>query len=347
MAKTAKKTPVKKTTKTTTALARRQAAPAGRSRRPPTFPGEGLMPGRYEVLEADGRPAGTLRDYSTLTEETALGALGLVEIKLTEKEEAVLARPVRVEDVRMKPTGQPYVSHPTYTKWFNDAFGRMGWTLVPKSKPARDGNMIMIPYILYIHGQPAAFAWGEHEYYEANKEQSYGDVIESTYASGLRRCAKRLGVGLELWDREWLDAYIAAHCVRVAVIVKDRGSREKTKKYVWRRKVDPPAWNEVGAAAPDQVEDDGDARVEQSQRRQGAPAERSAPPAHVDNTRGEPIAEPQRRRLYAIIKNSGRNENVVKAWMKTRYGYDGTRDVLRSTYDDICAAIEAAGSLPL
>lgn len=149
-------------------------------------------------------PAGILGD------EAAVGALGLVEVKLTDAEEAILSEPVNPADVSFKPAKRgepptiPYLSHPVYTKWFNRAFGRLGWAIVPKSKPIKNGDVIMCPYMLYIHGQPAAFAWGEQDYFANNAQQTYGDAVESTVASALRRCAKRLGVGLELWDKTWI-----------------------------------------------------------------------------------------------------------------------------------------------
>jgi len=149
-------------------------------------------------------PAGVLGD------EAAVGALGQVGVKLTDAEEAILSEPVNPRDVSFKPAKRgepptiPYLSHPVYTRWFNRAFGRLGWAIVPKSKPIKNGDVIMCPYMLYIHGQPAAFAWGEQDYFPNNSQQTYGDAVESTVASALRRCAKRLGVGLELWDKAWL-----------------------------------------------------------------------------------------------------------------------------------------------
>src|SRR3990167_5946168 len=65
---------------------------------------------------------------------------------------------------------------------------------------------ITCPYVLHIHGKPVAFAMGEQEYYDSNEQQTYGDALESTVASALRRCAKRLGVGLELWGQDFLRA---------------------------------------------------------------------------------------------------------------------------------------------
>jgi hypothetical protein len=91
----------------------------------------------------------------------------------------------------------------------------------PAAKPLKSGNSVVQPYVLYIHGKPVAFAMGEQEYFEGNKEQTYGDALEATVASALRRCMKRLGIGLELWDRAWVDNFMAEQGVHVQIENKD------------------------------------------------------------------------------------------------------------------------------
>jgi hypothetical protein len=310
-------------------------------------------------------PAGD--DERNLTDEIMLGGLGLVELKLKPEEEEVCARGVNVHDIQVKPTGQPYLPHPVYTRWFNTAFGRLGWALVPVSKPvkAQSGKKVsvVVPYVFYIHGHPVAFANGEQDYYEDNAEQTYGDALESTVASGLRRCAKRLGIGLEMWDRRYLDAFVDTRCVRVKVRVKQRDNTEKEKWQV-RLKGSEPFWNEVGRG-----------------RQQQQSTSREEPPLHDDGTRAEPahevapmtgrtagaaatvpgeqrsthakegevITQPQRQRLALIINNSDRTDIEVIEWLRRSYGLQSekpTKDILRRDYDGICRAIEAKGPLP-
>lgn len=265
-----------------------------------------------------------------LGDEAAVGILGQVEIRLSEAEELILSEAVNLDDVRMKPSGQPYLSHPTYTRWFNRAFGRLGWAIVPQSKPIRSTSgkkvSVVCPYMLYIHGNPAAFANGEQEYFEDSFEQTYGDALEATVASALRRCAKRLGVGAELWDKVWLADYIAAHCVQVNV-------RKRNGDVVpqWRRKIDPPLPFEVGA---------------------GGRAPRHAPPEAAVTSPGpasgdEPISKEQRQRLGRAIKNSGRNEAEVSMWLKARYGVSSGEGIKRRDYDTICDQIAVRGVLPM
>lgn len=284
--------------KTSTALAKRKTyhaklGPVARLR-------------RVEVLPAE--PSRSLNDDITL------GDLGLVEIKLRPREEMVLSEPVNEAEVLVKPTGQLYLSHPSYTKLFNRAFGRLGWQLIPAAKQMKDNRSVVVPYILYIHARPAAFAWGEQEYFESNKEQTFGDAIEATNASALRRCAKRLGVTLELWDRKWLDNFLFTHCVRVKVRFQVEG-REK-ESWKWRRKTEPRFWNEVG----------------------------NQPAGHHANSENK-ITEPQQTRLWAITSSAGRTNTEVKTWLLRTYKIATSRDIIQRDYKSICEAIEKPGVL--
>jgi hypothetical protein len=296
---------------------------------------------------------------NTLGEEAATGALGLQDVRLSEGEELVLSEAVLESEVRIKPTGQPYLSHPSYTKWFNRAFGRLGWAIVPRSKPVKSGNSVVCPYMLYIHGQPAAFAMGEQEYHESNKEQTYGDALEATVASALRRCAKRLGVGLELWDKRWIDTFMATHGVLVNIETTYQGER-KVKKQ-WRRKDDPPFWNEIKGKRADEPEP--------AQRREAprppvsTEAARQVHPNRPATTRElldrkaaeaanpatlskRTITPAQVTRLWTIASNAGRKNEDVKAWLLHRYNYGSTTDISIDLYEGIVAMLEAPGKLP-
>lgn len=299
-----------KRTKKTQALARRRRKPV---RAPMVVPVN--LPQRYQA--PDAAPA-------LLGDEVALGALGVVEVKLTPAEEAVLSERVNVAAVLIKPTGQPYLSHPEYTKWFNRAFGRLGWAIAPCAKPRHDGKSITCPYLLYIHGQPAAFAMGEQEYFENNKEQTYGDAYEATVASALRRCAKRLGVGLELWDRAWLNTFIEEQCVKVWIEGKD--------KPQWRRRVDPPFWNEGRGKGR---------QTDQAPK----PAERRGPPPVPSAVAAELITLPDRAHLIDLVQSSGRTEDAVRQWLATTYQITSTKQITRAQFAGICRAIEAPGEL--
>jgi hypothetical protein len=270
-------------------------------------------------------PAKTVDDTEVGNDGMLIGALGRATFKLTAAQERILNRPVPIAEVLIKPTGQVYLSHPSYTKWFNEAFGRGQWALVPSGKPVASGNSVNVPYMLYINGTPAAFAMGEQEYHEGNKQQTLGDAIEATAASGLRRCAKRLGVGLELWDRAWATRFVAEHGVAVRV------SDGKGTRVCWRLKTDPALRGEVsvrGTAVADVIE----GQVEPE-------------PAYTDRTRQDTITPKQEGRLFAIAKSVGRTRSEIELWLNRTRGYEHAGQIKRAEYDSIITRIEQKGAL--
>lgn len=329
----AKKAPPKKApAKTSTALARRRS-----------YPGQTLLDAVKIVRGVQVLPA-EATSYGHLTDTIELGALGLAEVKLSEKAEAILSEPVNVDDIRVKPDvgGVIYLSHPTYTQWFNRAFGRLGWALVPCAKPSVvDGRLVTCPYLMHIGGKAAAFALGEQEYNPKNTRQTYGDAFEATVASALRRCAKRLGVGLELWDKAFVAQYLHEHCVLVKVRTKD-GDIDRA----WRRKVDRALPFEVGydddhenvrTSSPPRGEEQGWDPHQDARPARGRAQEA---PGGAPRGRGVPISDGQVKRFFAILKNSGRNEQVVRDWLTVRYGYKHVPEITRDRYDAICEAVE-------
>lgn len=288
----------KKKTKTRTA----RKAPA---RKPTT-----ALVRRSKVVDAEVMPPGSkdVGGYVVAADGSLqLGALGLVELVLTAKEESVLAEPVPIEKIEWKPRVKdgppeiPYLPHHVYTGWLNRAFGRMGWSLVPIGKPVKtEEGVVLLPYVLHVHKLPVAFAWGEQEYFANNKQQTYGDVVESTNASALRRCMKRLHVGAELWDRAWL-----------AELPRPTGGRNFTKH---------------------------------SDRKQGRKPERKvAPVEHADLDKV--ITDEQRLRLWNIARRVGRDDAEVQNWLKKRYKVKSSSDISRRDYDGIVKFIEGKGPL--
>ncbi len=257
---------------------------------------------------------------AVLTDAPMLGALGLVEIKLTKEEEAVLAKPVDPRKVWMKPAVRggrpiiPYLPHTEYTRWFNEAFGRLGWRQVPCAKPSLTDGLVTCPYLLYIHQKPAAFALGEQEY-KNNGNQSYGDAYEATQASALRRLAKHLGMGLELWDRDWLDSNRRQFRSSEETLPADDRPRREERPFVEAFPEDPTPMTTA---------------------------------AVLFEPAGPYATEKQVKRFWAILKNSGRSEATVKTWLEAQFGIQHSNKIPQRFYDSICKAIEAPGTaLPL
>jgi hypothetical protein len=232
---------------------------------------------------------------------------------------------VKLADIRVRPTGEIYLPHIEYTRWFNRAFGRGGWQLRPITKAWTTDKGTSQYYRLFIHGNAAATAPGDGEQAE---DRGTGDTIEAGAASALRRCAKRLGVSLELWDRRFADRFLAEHCVLVRL----------EKGRAWRRVDDKAFPDEVGPAT------EADRTAEAKRHSRGS---RKFPPRSSTGHRmNKPITALQLRRMWTIATNAGRTHDEVSKWLKGRYGLTSTKDLPQEYYEAVCKSIESRGDLP-
>lgn len=60
----------------------------------------------------------------------------------------------------------------------------------------------------------------------------------------------------------------------------------------------------------------------------------------------EPITDPQRIRLWTIVKKTGRAKTEVAMWLTARYGVSDSHKIKRRDYAEIVTAIEKPGNLP-
>jgi hypothetical protein len=342
----------KKKTKTT-ALARRPShAPAHRPRHVPARRPKAELVG---AQPGGGKTAAAREALERLTDEPLVLAIGKL-LKFSKTEEKILSEAVSDDDVLIKPTGQPYLSHPNYTRWFNRAFGRGQWELKQLQKPQKQaGSSIVVLYALIIHGVPMYSAYGAAEYHENNRDQNFDDVLEATHAYALRRFAKRLGVGLELWDRRWLNRWTRKYAIRVWLKPRKPGD---DKKMVWRRRDDPPFWNEIPVKGQQQRETAGDELPPQVVGED--PSDWSPPPArehrkpdttepaHVHNPHADsPITPDQVTRFWTIAGRHKRGNAEVHVWLSAKYNISSLKDLKRLDYDDAVNALEAPGPLKL
>lgn len=280
----------------------------------------------------------------TLTDTAQLGQIGLQPLELSEKAEAILAEPVQDERVLVLPSGAVYYPHIEYTRWFNRAFGRAQWSAVPVATPKltpvpKNDHKFLVtqPFVLFVHGRAIAQATAEGHYFENNAEQTHADVVEALNASALRRLAKRLGVGLELWDRTWGRAWQAKFAVKVWVDGENRPQ--------WRRRDDPPLPKEKGLA--------GDRSPQGGQA--GEPGGASEPrargarePQATDTrtiTKGTKEKPGQVERLWAIAKTAGRSKDEIKGYLRIKLGVESTSAILRRDYEQVCKDIAKPGPM--
>jgi hypothetical protein len=159
---------------------------------------------------------------------------------LTDAQKAILAAPVKVEDVDILPTGEIYLSQVKYRRVLIDAFGPGGWSLIPVGGPVKDNTYVAQKYALYVQGHWVSEAVGEQAFKLGTNELSYPTALEGAKSNALMRSCKDLGIATELWDRRFVEKFKDEFCVKVW--------RKKRGAYEWRRKDAQPFYDEAHAA---------------------------------------------------------------------------------------------------
>jgi hypothetical protein len=148
-------------------------------------------------------------------------------LKLTKEQEDALYAPVQDSDVYIKTDGLIYLSWIKYAGRLTKAFGGTGWTMLPQGMPKGHNNMIIWGFHLVINGIYCGFAIGEQQYF-SNGRMTYGEACEGAKSNALMRLCKALGIGLELWDKMFIDRWLNAYA--------DKVWNEQDRKYKWSLK---------------------------------------------------------------------------------------------------------------
>jgi hypothetical protein len=162
-------------------------------------------------------------------------------VPVTETQMKVLLREVRDDQIEIRPDGMVFVPGVIYRRTLNEAFGPMGWSLVPLERwYDQNDNMAYLRGALFVGGRFVAEAVGEHAYLPSNRNSNYGTALESAKTNCLSRCCKDLGMFSELWDPKFLRVWRDQHAVQ-AWCEGQPGSQEAGKrKPLWRLKSAPP-----------------------------------------------------------------------------------------------------------
>jgi len=180
---------------------------------------------------------------------------GISTLDIPKETSDKLTASVPLDGIEIKPTGQIYLCHIQYRRMLNDAFGMGNWALRPlggfqrtiKTKRRGEQNeedtiIVCREYALYIRGKYASSAIGEQEYIESNDMMSASDACEGTESNAIMRCCKKLGMGLEMWDKKFVAKFIKDYCVQVW--------RKGKGKPQWRLKESEPFFDETGIVDP-------------------------------------------------------------------------------------------------
>ncbi len=167
-------------------------------------------------------------------------------LELTEEQSKILSEPVRDEEVSIKDDGTVYLSWIKYAHRLSKAFTGVGWGMIPEGIPRIKESYIVWGFHLVIKGVYCGFAYGEQKI--ETHRMSHGDACEAAKSNALMRLCKAIGIGLELWDKnftnKWIDTY-----ANVETIPGQNGGKT-VKKY----KLKPNAFANITAQQKQQVQ---------------------------------------------------------------------------------------------
>jgi hypothetical protein len=179
---------------------------------------------RKPASAADAEEARTVAIGELLTTAYAQAS----SLKLTEAESKALRAPFDDTVVRCGAKGDDrllYISHIHLSDRMTDVLGIGQWALVKRSQRAEktqdnQGKPLVRLYyegVLLIRGAFVTEAIGVGQYHPHNPKEDYGTGLESAMSDCLTRCAKRIGVGSQVWDRGYCDSWLSRHTGRKPV----------------------------------------------------------------------------------------------------------------------------------
>jgi len=122
----------------------------------------------------------------------------------TDEQKAILFAPLKPSDIEINTyTGDVYLPWQFFAKRLTKAFP-LAWTMIPQGNPKISTSVGIWGFTLMIKGVHMGFAMGQKRI-TGNSKMTYGDIIESTKSNALSRLCKGLGIGIELYDKDYSE----------------------------------------------------------------------------------------------------------------------------------------------
>ena len=187
--------------------------------------------------EPNGKPPADAKQLRT----EAVGALlsgayaGASTLKLKPNEIKDLTEPFPDDAIEIRPfDGIIYISHMLLRERLWKVFGPTEVAEICRERFIRsDSNEIAVDLVLMARGKFLAEGVGTAKYFPNNPKGSFGDTVESAWSEALRRCAKKIGLGTQVWRPQYVRDWLANNAVQ-------QGGK-------WMRKDDPRLdWQDQG-----------------------------------------------------------------------------------------------------
>lgn len=165
----------------------------------------------HKEEQASGDPKTLENQFITQTQTAGT-------LDITDEQYAILTAPLTEEDIssiQIRADGLIYLPWYWYQKRLNAAF-RNKWSLVPFKLPAYNAANQEVLWFGYLiaGGVFVDSATGGQIYKPNNPTMNYSDAIEGAKSNALMRCCKRLSMGLELWDKDFIADWTSKYAYK-------------------------------------------------------------------------------------------------------------------------------------
>jgi len=200
-------------------------------------------------------------------------------------------------------------------------------------KPAERGGDPVIPYLShngYRDRLDAAFGLGGWGMVPVGMPKEKDGTVILPCALMIDGVPRAFAWGAQQYkangNMDWGDCLEGARSNAIVRCGKELGIARELWSKSYIRQLRPPG-----------------ARTVPSRQRDG---QRQPPPAYSDGKGDMVISDAQRKRLFAIIRSSGHDEEEVRSWLAVGFNVTSTKDIKRRDYEFICESIEKPGTLP-
>ncbi|KAI5464851.1 mitochondrial genome maintenance MGM101, partial [Mariannaea sp. PMI_226] len=135
---------------------------------------------------------------------------GLGTQPVTEAQFQILTQQIDLYDIQVKPDGILYLPEIKYRRRLNEAFGPMGWGIIPRGDTVVGKEIVTREYALIVNGCFVSQALGVNNYFSP---EGIPQAVEGAKSNALMRCCKDLGIASELWDPNFIRWFNKNHII--------------------------------------------------------------------------------------------------------------------------------------